>query len=265
MEKLRLSALTLVALLSLVLSPAAAVGGYDIAHIVERTCEPGGPLIVTDAWKSRQDRDRVTTEPGEVIACPPAGPKSSFQIAAGPERIGGQLYLCTYFSLFNGDGADTCSATDSGDNAGPFVKPLMTIRADKSGRLGLSGIVSDDVAAVAIAPVATVAPEPMMVPIDRTRAARLGATRAFGYFSLTVDSESLCAAEPARVLARDGSGGRVAASTVPLSTQLLDVADGVTYARSLKALCRPRSPSEPVESPWSTEGALLRSLLGLLI
>jgi hypothetical protein len=265
MERSHWTAVPLV-LLWLVSFPASAVGGYDIAHIVERTCEPGGPLIVADEWKRPQDRDRVVTEPGEVIACPPASPKNSFQIAAGPERIGRERDLCTYFSLLNGDGADTCFATDSAAGAVSLVEPLMTIRADHSDRLALVGIVSDDVAAVAVAPAAGTFREPTVIPIDGQRAARLGATNAFSYFSLTVDPRTLCAEEAPRVLGRDSSGRRIAESMVPISTRLLDAADRATYARSLKALCGSRIPSEPVKPGWLTEvGAVLRSLLRALI
>lgn len=263
---MHLLSLPLLALLSLVFFPVSAVGGYDIAHILERTCVPGGPLIVADDWKSPKDRDRVMTKPGEVIACPPEGPRSSFQIAAGPERIGRRRYFCTYFSLIKKvDGDDTCFTTDLGSGAGPFVKPLMTIRADDSGPLALSGIVSDDAATVAIVPRPTVTPEPAIVPVDRTRATRLGASRSFGYFSLTADRGSLCAEEPARLFARDSSGNRLAEHTVPLSTRVLDLADRAKYARSLKTLCG-RGTNGSVEVPWLTEmGALLRSFLGALI
>jgi hypothetical protein len=263
-EKLPHTALPLAALLWLVSFPASAVGGYDIAHIVKRTCEPGGPLIVADQWKRPRDRDRLITEPGEVIACPPAGADNSFQIAAGPERIGREDYLCTYFSLLNGDGGDICSVTDSGDGAQPVVNPLMAIRVDESGRLALSGIASDDVSAVGIAPFAPIAPDATMVEIDRQRAARLGARRAFGYFSLAVDSRTVCAEGPAQLLGRDRSGERIAESVVPMSTRLLDSADRVPYARSLKSLCGSRGPSQPTEVRWLTEiGALFRSLFWL--
>jgi hypothetical protein len=40
-EKWHRTALAVVALLWLVSFPASAVGGYDVAHIVKRTCEPG--------------------------------------------------------------------------------------------------------------------------------------------------------------------------------------------------------------------------------
>lgn len=255
----------MVALLWLVSFPASAIGGYDIAHIVKRTCEPGGPLIVTDKWKRPQDRDRVITEPGEVIACPPAGPKNSFQIAAGPERIGREAQLCTYFSLLD-DGADACFGAESADGARPLVKPLMTIQADRSGRLELVGIVSDDVVTVAVAPAARIAGQPTLIPIERQRAARLGATAAFRYFSVTIDRRTLCADEAPRVLGRDSSDRRIAEGAVPTSTRLLSAADRVPYARSLKALCGSRVPGQPAALGWLTEmGAVLRSLLRALI
>jgi hypothetical protein len=251
------------ALLWLVAFPASAVGGYDIAHIVERTCEPGGSLIVADKWKRPQDRDRVITEPGEVIACPPAGPEDSFQIAAGPERFDGEAQLCTYLSLRGGDGADACFGTDG---ARSLVKPLMTIQAGKSGRLELVGIVSNDVATVAVVPGAGDSGELTLIPIERQRAARLGATRAFRYFSLTVDRRALCADEAPRVLGRDSSDRRIAESAVPPSTGLLSAADRVPYARSLDALCGSRVPSEPAALGWLTEMcAALRWLLRALI
>lgn len=245
--------------------PAAAVGGYDIAHIVERTCEPGGSLIVTDAYKRPRDRNRLITKPGEVIACPSIGRDGSFQIGAGPEWIGREPYLCTYVSLLAGDGADSCSTTDSRQSPAPMIQPLMTIRVDDSGLVGLTGIASADVAAVAVTPVSNGAPEASMFSIDGDRAARLGAGRAFGYFSLNVDTRTLCAEEPATLVGRDGSGGRIAESAVSISTRLLDSADGVPYARSLKALCGSQAPRERVEAGWLTDiGALLRSILALI-
>jgi hypothetical protein len=145
------------------------------------------------------------------------------------------------------------------------VKPLMTIQADQSGRLELIGIVSNDVATVTMAP-AGISGEPTLIPIERQRAARLGATRAFRYFSLTVDRRTLCADEDPRVLGRDRSGRRVAESAVPASTGLLSVADRVPYARSLDgALCGSQVRREPVARGWLTKmGAALRSLLRAL-
>jgi hypothetical protein len=259
--------LGVVALLWLVSFPASAAAGYDIAHIVERTCDPGAPLIVADKWKSPQDRDRVITERGEVIACPPARPTKSFQIAAGPERIGGKAHLCTYFSLLGGDGADVCVDTEAAAGARSLVKPLMTIQVDQSGRMELVGIVSDEVATVAVVPAAGISGELTMVAVERQRAARLGATRAFRYFSLTVDRRTLCADEAPRLLARDSSGRRTAERAVPATTALLSTADRVPYARSVDGdLCGPAVPDEPAALSWLTEiCAMLRSLLRTLI
>lgn len=163
------------------------------------------------------------------------------------------------------DGADICFSIDPTDAAGSLVKPLMAIRADRSGRLAVVGIGRDDVAA-AVAPAAGISRKPTVIPIDRQRAVRLGATRAFSFFSLIVDRRTLCADEPPRVLGHDGSGRRLAKSRVPISTRLLDVADRVPYSRSLEALCGPPVSSEPGALRWLTEmGAVLRSLLRNLI
>jgi hypothetical protein len=82
-----------------------------------------------------------------------------------------------------------------------------------------------------------------LIPIDRQRAARLGATRAFAYFVLTVDRHALCAGDV-----------RLAGRTViPASTRLLSAADRVPHAR---ALCEP-----PPAPNWLTETfAVLRSV-----
>jgi hypothetical protein len=265
-DRLHRSAIALGGLLLLASFPAAAVGGYDIAHIVKRTCEPSGPLIVTDEWKSHRDRDRLITEPGEVITCPPGGPKNSFQIAAGPEPIGPDTYLCTYVSLLSGDGADTCVTTDSDNGEDSFVDPLMAVRTDRSGTVALVGIVGDDVTSVSTAPPAAPAPDGTFVPIDAKRAAGLGATHAFSYFSLDIESAAFCADEPPRLLARNSPGQVVAESLVPMSTGLLDAADQVPYARSLKDLCSSPVPSRSVEVGWMSEiGAVVRSLLSVLI
>ena len=233
------TALGVLALLWLAAFPASAPAGYDVAHILQRTCDPGGRLIVADEWKG----DAVA-QPGEVIACP----ARSFQIAAGPERIGGRAYLCTYFSLVGGDGADVCTHTAGARSP---VMPLMAIQADRSGRMELVGIAGDDVAAVSMGQsLAT------MVPIGRQRAARLGATRAFRYFSLTVDRRTLC--ETPRLQARDSSGRRIAERAVPATTALLSTADRVPHARSLDG--------ELCESTWLAKTyAMLRSLVRMLI
>ena len=266
METGHRTVLGVVALLWLVSFPASAAAGYDIAHIVERTCEPGGPLIVADEWKRPRDRDRVVTEPGEVIACPPAGGKSSFQIAAGPERIGPELYVCTYFSLSNGDGADTCLGPDPKERTRSSVKPLMAMQADRSNRLALAGIVSADVAAVAVTADAEPSRDSIVIPIERERAVRLGATGAFGYFSLTVDRRTLCSDGPPRLLGRDSSGRPIARSPVQVSTLLLSVTDRVPYGRSLKARCGSRRASESMALDWlSGIRTALRSLFAALI
>lgn len=271
MERRHWIALVPCVLVGLAALPAPAVGGYDIAHIVKRTCEPGGPLIVEDEWKSRGDRDRLITEPGEVIACPPAGPKESFQIGAGPEPIGREPHLCTYVSLLNGDGADICLATDSPVAA--WVRPLMVLRVDQSDSLALVGIGSDQVASVETAAGTRGSPESAVIPIDGPRASRLGAASAFSYFSLPVDPATLCAGERVKVLGRNGSGQRIAEGAVPTWMRLLDAVDPAPYAGSLKAFCRSQVPSEPAETPsepaevgWLSElSRVLRSLLTVLI
>ena len=260
--KPRRTAPLLAAALGLACLPtSAAAGGYDIAHIVERTCEPGGSLIVADEWKLPRDRDRVIAEPGEVIACPSVGPKTSFQIAARhPKRIGRNSHLCTYFSLLDGDGADICLSADLAEGAGSVIEPLMAIRTDRSDRLALVGIASQDVATVAVTPTGGRSPEATVIPIERDRAERLGATAAFSYFSLTVERRTLCAEEHASVLGRDGSGRRVAENRVPSSTRLLSAADRVAYARPLKALCESEAAGKPASLDWLTEvSAVLRA------
>jgi hypothetical protein len=255
------------ALLWLASFPASAAAGYDIAHIVERTCDPGGPLIVTDKFKEPQDRDRVVTEPGEVIACPPASETRPFQIAAGPERIDGKAYLCTYFSHLGADGADVCLDADAAAGARSPVQPLMAIQADQSGQLALAGIVSDEVETVVVAPAPRNSGKPTMIPIERQRAVRLGAAGAFRYFSLTVDRRTLCADEPPRLVARDSSGRRIAEPEVPATTRLLSTADRVPYARSLDGdFCRLAARDDPAAFAWLTETyAALRSFVRTLI
>lgn len=249
-------------LLWLLASPSPAVAGYEIAHIVERTCDPGGSLIVTDEYKGPRFEDEVLTEPGEVVACPPAGSRNTFQIAAGPERIGRERYICTFVSLFNGDGADICTRWDSVEDAKTPLQPLIAVLPDASGRLTLVGVVSHEVATVALAPPEDASQDPAVTPIGADRATELGAAGAFSFFSLEVDRRTLCADEPPGVVGRDSSGRRIATSPVPKSTSLLSAADRVPYARSLKALCGSSGPAEPAGRGWLTEmGAVFRSLL----
>jgi hypothetical protein len=230
------------ALLWLLASPAEALSGSDVAHIIKRTCDPGGPLITMDRWKE------FGTRQGEVIACRPAG-ESWFQIAAGAERFGKRPMHCSYFSLRNGDGADLCSPID---RAGSFVQHLMAVRADRSGRMALAGIVSDDVA--------TVRGEPV-IPIGRERAARLGARRPLAYFSVTVPLRALCADPAPRLVARDARGRRVAHVRVDTYLMWLSVTDRVPYARSLGAVCP--WPEPPVSQTQLVAGvqALIRALV----
>ena len=93
------------------------------------------------------------------------------RIAAGPGRIRRETLHCTYFSLLGDDGADVCL---DAEGAGARVRPLMAVQADRSDRLALVGVVSADVASVAMASAAG-----PVIPIERDRAARLGATRAY--------------------------------------------------------------------------------------
>lgn len=268
MEKTCRMAPLLIALLCLVAVPGPAIAGYDIAHIVERTCDPGGALIVTDKWKASKDQGEMITEPGEVVGCPPAGPGDAFQIAAGPEGIGRESYLCTYVSLFNGDGADVCSATDSVGGEKALVQPMVVVLPEESGRLMLIGTISDKIATVELAPPGSGSEEATVIPIDLDQATRLGAPRAFGYFSLPITRPTLCADNRPRVLGRDSSGRRIAESRVPRSSWLLSAADRVPHATSLRELCGPSPPEETMTSAWLTKmGAVFRSLykaLGLV-
>ena len=106
-----------------------------------------------------------------------------------------------------------------------------------------------------------------MIPIERQRAARLGATSAFRYFSLTVDRSTFCADEAPWVVGLGVSGRRIAGSAVPATTALLSAADRVPYARPRDpALCGSRTPVQPPALAWLTQAwALLRSLLPSLI
>ncbi len=246
-------------LIWLAAAPAPAAAGYDIAHIVERTCEPGGPLIVTDLYKLPRDRDRFLTEPGEVIGCPPAGPDNAFQIAAGPEGIGGEPYLCTYLSLMNGEGGDTCSSSASGGQ--PTVNPVRAVQVGDSGRLTIVGIVTEDVASVALAGTRSVSSAPVM-PIMGDWIARLGSAR-FSYFALAIDSRAVCAGEPVRVLGLDGSGRPIAENTISTSTSLLS---DEASARKLASLCPTPAPDTPIAAGWLADiSAILRSLFSALI
>ncbi len=251
---------------SCLVAPAPAVGGYDIAHIVERTCEEGGPLVVTDEFKPAQDRHRVLTEPGDVIACPRAGGEASFQIAAGPEGIGADPYVCTYVSLRNGDGSDSCWTAATFGRTKPLLEPLIAVRVDEPDRLTLVGIAGSETATVASTPAGALSPDPTVLPIDAERAAGLGAAGAYSYFWLTVDRQTACAVEPPRLQAHDGSGQLVAETRVSRSTWLLDATDGLTHSRPLRGLCEEYVAEEPAATGWLTgASALVRSLLTLLI
>ena len=249
-ERRGLTGTCFAALICLITVPSA-VAGYDTAHIVKHTCAPGGPLIVTDDWKQPKDRDRVITEPGEVIGCPPAGAKDSFQIAAGPERFGPDRSLCIYFSLFNGDGSDSCWETTSITGSEAQVKPTMLIRPDRSPSLWLAGIASDEVARVSTRPAES--------PPERD----VRASGKVTYFALTVDARDVCTDDPIRVLGFDGPGNTVAESTVSANMRLLSAEDRVPYAGSLKRFCasRVREPTTP--PAFAGLGVLLLSLFGV--
>lgn len=230
-----------------VVSCAHAFGGYDVAHIVKRTCKPGGPLIVTDDYKGPRDDDRRVTEPGRVIGCPPAGPRQSFQIAAGPQRIGRDWCACTYFSLFNGDGADVCSPI-RGDAPETRVDPLMAVDADDSDRIAVGGTVSADVETVVVDEGAS------------SRVVGIGPKR--GYFSVAVEGSTLCSGDPLTLRGRDGSGHEVAAARVQLSMSALATDDHATYARSLNTWCRSGGTDQAVELRGL--GAIATALQSLL-
>lgn len=252
-----------VALLWLAAFPGSAVGGYDIAHIVERTCDRGGALIVTDEYKAAKDEGETLTEPGEVIGCPPAGPAGDFQIAAGPERIGRDRYVCTYVSLLNGDGADTCILAGSLGDESDAVLPLIVVLPDPGGRLTLVGTLSQEVAEIEIAPPGASSGEATLTPIDLESALRVGARRAFGYFSVTVSRPGLCAGERPSVLATDDSGRRIGEGRLSMSSRLLSAADRVPHSTSLRQLCASSPSDEASPAGWLTRmGAALRSVLG---
>jgi hypothetical protein len=254
--------LCLPALLSLALMPAAAAAGYDIAHIIERTCDAGGPLIVTEEWKRKRDRGRQITEPGEVIGCRPVGAEGGFQMAAGSERIGDRAYLCTYFSLFGRDGADICLESRSvGDS---HVRPLIVLRTSRSGPVAVAGVAGPDVDEVALA--SSDSDTTGVTPMARRRAVRVGASRAFGYFSLAADPGVVCADGPPRLIGLDDAGRRFSGGAVRRSTRLLDGTDRVPHSRALAGLCSAPTGSERGTPSWlaGMHGAM-RSVLEAIV
>lgn len=225
----------LLAVLAVLWPPASARAGYDTAQAIEKTCAPGGPLMLIDAWKRPRDHDRVITEPGEVIGCSRLG-SATFQIAAAPVDDGGpdEAGLAMYFTVEVGDGADISYI----DVSRP-VNPVMVIRAERGGQVALAGVATADV------------PGATLVPIDRDRAARLGAARPFSVFSLVMEERALC--------------GEVGAS-IPRRTRLVDAADGVPYSRAVSTLCRSYATPAAPPPEWVTDlAARLGSLVSALL
>lgn len=215
-------------------APAPARGGYDIAHIVEMTCDPGGPLIVTDDWKAPEDRDRVVTEPGEVIGCPRVGAASYQLAAARADGCPATAHLAAYFTVGEVDGGDV-SCIESG---APDVSPVMAIRTDRRGAIAVAGVATADV------------PGAALIPIDRERARRLGASGAFRFFTLPMSEQRLC---------------REIGVSIPRRLRLVDATDEGTSSRPLTALCRARSLPVAAMPLWIMElAARLGRLTGAL-
>lgn len=112
-------------------SPAVALGGGPVAWTIEKTCEPGGPLVLAPDFA----RSDFRTRPGEVVGCARAG-ASTFQIAVEPVRFEGREELCVYFTIEAArDGDDICIVDTTQD-----FSPLMVIRGEGEGQLALAGV-----------------------------------------------------------------------------------------------------------------------------
>jgi hypothetical protein len=200
---------------------------------------------VAKEW--RQATGRLGLGVGDVIGCPPAGRQGRFQIAAGPERIGGDLYACSYFSLFNGDGSDLCSSPGLDLTADSLARPLMAVRAGRAGPLALVGFAGRHVASVGLNG-GNRDDDRWTYRVAAAQAAQLGASRPFSYWSLKVDRGALCDVG-ARLVVRARSG-RVEEEPVPLSTGFLDTKGRATYARPLRSLCGSRMIAAGLDDEW---------------
>ncbi len=226
--------LVAIALLAALTADRAAAG-YDIAHAVERTCEPGGPLLFRDEFKARDDR---LTTPGAVIACPKGGLDEQLQIAAGPERIGGDRYLCTYYSHQNGAGHDLCSAATSRSSG---ISVLQAVRSERHrDEVVLVGAVDPSLARIDAAPrglfrAVRSAGAPLMIPVDASTAAAIGGVVPFSYFTLQIPVWDLCEADRPRLIARDSSGKVVDSEGLSRGVALID---GPGSIASLQGLCK---------------------------
>lgn len=153
----------------LCLPPAAGAGG-DVSSVTRVTCEPGAKLEISGAWKRSTRTARMwLNERAEVLGCVRvAGANAEVQLAAGPERISGDRFLCTYLiirdSSWRSD-QDLChsptsrSALTGADSIDPLAL-AMPPAAERAGEL----------LAVVLAPLeAEVAPSNPRVPVSLAR------------------------------------------------------------------------------------------------
>jgi hypothetical protein len=189
--------------------PASAGAGFDTSHAVERTCEPGAPLVYSERYSAPGE---TTTVPGTVIGCPPGPLERRVQIATGPGRAGADNYFCVYWSHRNGAGRDSCWTQER-----PPVFALQAVARSQEGEVAVAGAADRSVRRIDLA------------PRELFRAARaagpLHFTRSDGrsdFFALTVPIWDLCIAEKPRLIARDATGRVVHTQRIDRGLPLMD-------------------------------------------
>ena len=197
-----------------------AVAGYDIAHAVQRTCDPGGPLVF-----SRSYSNELTRVPGRVVGCPPGVLDRRLQIGVGPERIGNEDYLCTYYSHMGGAGRDTCWI----EGSLPRVFALQAVAIDGStDKLAIVGAADRSIRRIDLAPTELFRAARRTDPVRR-----VPGPGGFDYFVIAAPQWEVCVNPEPRLLARDREGRIVATERLDRDIPVMDGQRGV----SIKGFC----------------------------
>jgi hypothetical protein len=219
------------ALTACLAAPGSAGAGYDIAHAVERTCEPGAPLVFSEQYAGK---GKTITVPGAVVGCPLGPLEGRLQISIGPERIGEETYRCVYYSHLNGAGRDLCSSAGSDSAIG-----ALQAAERHDGRIAITGMTDDTVSRIDLAPRALFRATRAAGAVHYTSPAAGGPR----FFSLVTTPWELCTQSRPRLIARDSSGRIIHTQRIDHGVPLMDGPGSVSALARLCEINTPRADS----------------------
>lgn len=211
-------------------APLPAIAGYDVSHILRQTCEPGGRLVVAKEWR-RGSGSR--SRPGAVVACVGEGKAKTIQIAAGTEEsLPG--FTCTYISVDDGAGADSCFESGELEGTPRLLTPLIAVELRPGKALAIVGQTGSDVRSVSVRgnPQAVV----RFLPVGPALARRIDAEIAStGYFVAQVRAATACEDSELTASGRDEVGRVIMRSRVNSGIRLIGASD--PRATTLRHYC----------------------------